>query len=142
MLGSSRSLPEWALKSASRSPFSCTFAMLTPQGKGSLGGRAPEVPACFPSSGQWVFSCCERCSWKECVCGSKFPQRQGGCWGEIPGPHFFLLFMWPAAIEVGQTAQRGILQSPLSFPGVSPPTPAPTCSFCLSFFPLPPPAEM
>lgn len=30
----------------------------------------------FPSSDQWAFGCCERCSRKECVCSSKFPQRK------------------------------------------------------------------
>lgn len=38
-----------------------------------------------------------------------------GC-REIPRIHFFFLFRWPEATEVGQTAKAEILQGPLSSP--------------------------
>lgn len=62
-------------------------------------------------------------------------ERQGQSLGRNSWATFFLLLMWPEAIELGQTAQRGILQSPLSVPQVSP-HPCPHLLFLPALLPL------
>lgn len=62
-------------------------------------------------------------------------ERQEESLGRNSWATFFLLFMWPEAIELGRIAQRGILQSPLSF--LSSPLPPPALLACLSFLPHP-----
>lgn len=129
MLGRSQSLTEQALKSARESPLSRTFVCPLLRERGT-GGRAPEVhgqlgsPALANGSSAAVDVFHGR---NVSAAPNSHRERQGESLGRNSWATFFLLFMWPEAIELGQTAQRGILQSPLSFPGVSPP-------------PLPPPA--
>lgn len=117
MPGRGQSLIQWALKSASQSLFSCTFAMPSPQGGGQWGPGPkvhgqPASPALAngPSAAADVV-----CGRNVSAAPNSHRERQGESLGRNSWATFFLLFMWPEAIELGQTAQRGILQSPLSF---------------------------
>ena len=68
-------------------------------------------------------------------------ERQGAWLGRNSWATFFLLFMWPEAIKLGQTAQEGFYKAHCLSRSLTR-SPAPTCSFCFSFFTPPAPGEM
>ena len=68
-------------------------------------------------------------------------ERQGAWLGRNSWATFFLLFMWPEAIELGQTAQEEFYKAHCLSRSLTR-SPAPTCSFCFSFFTPPASGEM
>lgn len=84
---------EGALKSASKSPFPCTFAIPTPQG-GSWGALGVGPQRCLASRDPQLWPMGLQLLWTlfmEGMCLQlQIPTEKdkGNRWGEIPGPHF------------------------------------------------------
>lgn len=111
-----------------------------PQGWGT-GGSAPEVKGQpgSPAAANGPPAAVDVIHGRNVsVAPNSHRERLGGSLGRNSWATFFLLFIWPEAIELGQAAQRRILQSPLSFPKVPPsPLPPPAFPACLPFLPQP-----
>lgn len=65
---------------------------------------------------------------------------KGNRWGEIPGPHFSCYSCGLKPLNLARLPREGFYKAHCPFPK-SPRTPAPTCSFCLPFFPSSPPEK-
>lgn len=133
-----------ALKTASASLLSCPLAVRAPWGGGGAGGRTLEVHGRpVPLLGPMGLGL-PRTWFMEGMCLQfQIPTEKdkGDRWGEIPGPHFSCCSCGLKPLNLARLPREGVYKAHCPLLSLTP-APAPTCSFCLPFFPLPPPGEV